>query len=365
MLSAGPIVRKKSILSSQRAVGSCGLHDQATLQTDRGTTARVGHHDRRPLDGSTANDDEALKRELAFDIGQLLLDLTGIVDPTPISDGSNALLSLARGRFWDAAISAVSIVPYIGDLAKLGKLPRYLMSIRKAIALARRDAQWALRLRPLLAKVKKLLDDFIAAGADQLPDKASTTLKSIRNEIDRFLNGSFGKGSGTSAATGAGKGSPPGAPPPRSRPPKKQQPEAKKAADDSPSPKKPQPSAKKPVRRHDPCKTKGSDVTKPKNSVVDPDIDVDADLAKIRAGDFKQSGNDMIVNGRTYGIHSDTGRTYPISGPGVTNLDRAEHQFLKQLNSQNFDNAMKFADNFPGLDADNIKRVLHIWRKCK
>ena len=56
-------------------------------------------------------------RELALDLVQLSLDLAGIVDPTPISDGSGALLALARGLWLDSAISGVSMVPYVGDLA--------------------------------------------------------------------------------------------------------------------------------------------------------------------------------------------------------------------------------------------------------
>lgn len=41
---------------------------------------------------------------------------------------------------------------------------------------------------------------------------------------------------------------------------------------------------KRPVRRHDPSKTKGKDPTKEMNSMVDPDIDVTADVDLMKSG---------------------------------------------------------------------------------
>ena len=64
-------------------------------------------------------------RELMLDIGQLVLDVVGIFDPTPASDGANVLISLARGDLFGAGISAISIVPFVGDLAKVGKLGKW------------------------------------------------------------------------------------------------------------------------------------------------------------------------------------------------------------------------------------------------
>lgn len=58
------------------------------------------------------------------------MDVAGVADPTPIIDGVNAAISLGRavtdpknaGRhLLNAGISAVSMFPYVGDLAKLGK----------------------------------------------------------------------------------------------------------------------------------------------------------------------------------------------------------------------------------------------------
>ncbi|MFN8444520.1 MAG: polymorphic toxin-type HINT domain-containing protein [Caldilineaceae bacterium] len=56
-----------------------------------------------------------------WDAIQASLDVAGVADPTPISDGANAVISLARGNYTDAGLSAVAMVPYIGDLAKGSK----------------------------------------------------------------------------------------------------------------------------------------------------------------------------------------------------------------------------------------------------
>ena len=51
-----------------------------------------------------------------------MLDAVGVVDPFGISDGINALIYLGQGDFKNAGISALGIVPYIGDTAKGARL---------------------------------------------------------------------------------------------------------------------------------------------------------------------------------------------------------------------------------------------------
>jgi hypothetical protein len=175
---------------------------------DAGTLARTS----MPQPGVLGADKTALradveqaKRALAMDIGQLVLDITGIIDPTPISDGANFLISLARRNWVDAVASAVSIVPYIGDLAKTAKLPRYIRSVRKAIEIARFDFRWARALRELFAKLKQVLDECSKLAADLLPDAAQRQLKALKDEIDNFLSmkgGTTGKSSGSGKKTG-------------------------------------------------------------------------------------------------------------------------------------------------------------------
>ncbi len=61
---------------------------------------------------------------------QTVLDAVGVADPTPIADGANVVISLARAvmdpkrsgeHLANAGVSAVSMVPYIGDIAKAFK----------------------------------------------------------------------------------------------------------------------------------------------------------------------------------------------------------------------------------------------------
>ncbi len=122
------------------------------------------------------------QQELMLDIAQFVLDIVGIFEPTPFADGSNALISLGRSDWWGAAMSAVSILPYVGDFAKLGKIPKYSRTINRAIELAKKDAKFADQIRPALQKLKGLLDD-VPAGS--LPDG----LRQIRDDLGRFLRG--------------------------------------------------------------------------------------------------------------------------------------------------------------------------------
>ena len=110
----------------------------------------------------------------------MALDFSGIVDPTPVSDGTNGLIALARGRWQDAVISGTSMIPYIGDLAKTGKLPKYLRTVERVIELAEKSADAAKSLLPGMGKLKELLD-LIPSGANKQVDQMTAV-------IDRFLN---------------------------------------------------------------------------------------------------------------------------------------------------------------------------------
>jgi len=71
-----------------------------------------------------------IKREVTLDVAQMGLDVAGLFDPSPVSDGASAGLSLGRagaavyegellagaGHALDAGLSAVSAIPYLGDL---------------------------------------------------------------------------------------------------------------------------------------------------------------------------------------------------------------------------------------------------------
>ena len=137
-----------------------GLNGSAAAGADEGVSA---------LKGLSAADRQELL-SLSVDILQLGLDLAGIADPTPISDGTSALISLCRGQWFDAALSGISMIPYIGDLAKAGKLPKYLRSVEKAIHLAEKSTEAAKALLPGMRRLEELLNT-IPANVDDRIDR--------------------------------------------------------------------------------------------------------------------------------------------------------------------------------------------------
>ena len=122
-----------------------------------------------------------------MDLTQLCLDIAGIVDPTPVSDGASALISLARGRWFDALVSGASMLPVLGDLAKAGKFPRYLKTIENAIVLAQRSADARKLLTPVMERLSKALD--------LLPD-GMAQVQQLRRAVKRF----FSEAGGTAPA---------------------------------------------------------------------------------------------------------------------------------------------------------------------
>ncbi len=124
------------------------------------------------------------KSELALDLVQIGLSIAGIFDPTPISDGIDGLISLFRGDFLGAGISAVSMIPYIGDAAKLGKLGKFAETIAKAVDLAKADKAFAKTIEPALRKIGEALDK---VPMDSLPKPAREALQSMKTKIDELF----------------------------------------------------------------------------------------------------------------------------------------------------------------------------------
>ena len=125
----------------------------------------------------------AEQRALALDIAQLTLDIVGIFEPTPFADGTNALISIGRGDWWGAGLSGISMIPYLGDLAKAGKLPKYSQKLYDAIQLARNNAEFAKLLRPALEKLKQVVDS-IPTGLSQ---ELAAMVDQIKRPLDSYL----------------------------------------------------------------------------------------------------------------------------------------------------------------------------------
>lgn len=100
----------------------------------------------------------AEQKELLLDVVQAALDVGGMIEPTPACDGVNGLISLYRRDWFGAGVSLVSVVPYVGDLAKGGKLGRYAQTIEKAVRMAAHDVAFRRLLAPVLAKIVKVCE---------------------------------------------------------------------------------------------------------------------------------------------------------------------------------------------------------------
>ena len=123
--------------------------------------------------------------DLKLEIANAAVDATGIIDPTPASDIVGAGLSIARGDYWGAALSTVSMVPYLGDaLAKPAKAVRAtkaIMGLEKKVAAltqtvadltkAKKQAE-AAEVAAKEAKIAKEADAAKDAAAQQ--EKAAT-----------------------------------------------------------------------------------------------------------------------------------------------------------------------------------------------
>jgi len=132
--------------------------------------------------GNEALTDE--QQRLLLDVGQMLLDVAGIFEPTPFCDTTNAVISATRSDWSGAAISVAGTIPYIGDAAKAGRFPKYLKSVERAIAEARQSRPLANLLRPVLTKLYCALDLLPAAD---LPAAMTKTIKELRSRLVDFL----------------------------------------------------------------------------------------------------------------------------------------------------------------------------------
>lgn len=61
------------------------------------------------------------------------LDIVGIFDPTGAADVLNASLQAKNGNWWDAGISLAGVIPYVGDVAKVGKIDKDVKIFETAI----------------------------------------------------------------------------------------------------------------------------------------------------------------------------------------------------------------------------------------
>lgn len=150
-----------------------------------------------------ANDPGPSTGTMVADLAQMTLDLTGIVDPTPISDGANAIISLGRmgGALWNGewgaagghllngAISVVGIVPALGDLAKAGKIGNWAETVANAVTMAARNPAMRATLEAPLRELAGVVDKVPQSAIDALPAGARESFGRMKSQLDEFVSG--------------------------------------------------------------------------------------------------------------------------------------------------------------------------------
>ncbi|NJM49717.1 MAG: TNT domain-containing protein [Sphingomonadales bacterium] len=148
-----------------------------------------------------AAEGSGINATMVTDLLQMTLDLAGIVDPTGIADGSNAVISLGRGISnafsgeWKAAggnlvdglISAAGIVPYLGDVAKAGKIGNWAKTVANAIELAAKNPAMAKKLEPVLREISDLVNKIPQGMIDALPADAKAALTKMKGQLDEMF----------------------------------------------------------------------------------------------------------------------------------------------------------------------------------
>lgn len=159
-------------------------------------------------------DTQAAARELQLDLAQSALDAAGLVDPTPISDAAGALLSAARGDWFGAGMSLVSMIPYAGDA--IGKTAKGARLVAKMAQLKERIADNLVRGKQIMMNALK--SDATTLRAKKALDKAARIEDSLVNGCkvggNRFgthgpkegwVSGDSGHGSWDPSTTGMNK----------------------------------------------------------------------------------------------------------------------------------------------------------------
>jgi hypothetical protein len=136
--------------------------------------------------------DDVNLTDLALDMTQMGLDIVGIFEPTPFADLTNAGISAVRGEWGNAALSVLGVIPYLGDLGKFGKIPKWLSSIEKLTTAVGKLAEVAIKggkkgkevAEAFIKQVKGLLDKI---PFDKVPGAIRDALGKLKQKVDDFF----------------------------------------------------------------------------------------------------------------------------------------------------------------------------------
>lgn len=145
--------------------------------------------------------------KLGLDLSQMALDIVGIFEPTPFADGSNTLISIGRGitslfsgdgeaggHFLNGGLSALGIIPYVGDAAKLGKIGKWAQTVADGISAIAANPAARAAIEPGLKAIKDALDKIPQGALDKLPQSARESIEGMKRQLDEFLGGAASAG---------------------------------------------------------------------------------------------------------------------------------------------------------------------------
>lgn len=141
--------------------------------------------------------------QLGLDLTQMALDIGGIVDPTGIADGGNAVISAGRaigslfsgdfggagGHAVNGLISAAGVLPLAGDLAKLGKIGKWAQTVSDAVSAVAHNPALRGALEPGLRAVSDAVNQIPQGALDALPASARESIERMKTQLDEFFAG--------------------------------------------------------------------------------------------------------------------------------------------------------------------------------
>lgn len=177
-------------LRQMQASGLSLAQHEATAQTAAATPPAAP-----PVGPSTAT--------LALDLTTMALDIVGIFDPTPISDGSSAVISAGRaigsvfqgdwgeagGHLGNGPISAAGILWGVGDAAKIAKIGKWAQTVTDAVQAIALNPALRTTLEPGLRAIRDAVSSIPAGVLDSLPQSARESLERMKGQLDAFFAG--------------------------------------------------------------------------------------------------------------------------------------------------------------------------------
>jgi len=161
------------------------------------TTVATGNIDNLKIDLGWAHGGSSTTQPPPYDpdqaridaaIGDLIrigLDIGGIFEPTPFCDIASAFLSFCDGEILDGAMSAAGVIPYLGDLAKVGKIAGWIKKVENIIDLLKSSPKARAILKPYL----EYIDNALASAPDNTPDIIKKPLAELREKVKNALGG--------------------------------------------------------------------------------------------------------------------------------------------------------------------------------